>query len=170
MPFPQVLTNKFERNLKIGAQWLDRKLGQTLNRERNHHNECKNMGSNFMMRCHQLIHLRRDYIFIYFGSKVHYCNIWTFRSLYMRLHVILKSFITIKSRFSVVLLCLQSFQSRQSHTLTKRNESMGHCFTINSLFIPNWNIDIWVTHFTTWIHTFLSCVGQITCISVVQKI
>ena len=30
MPFPQVLTNKFERNLKTGAQRLDRKLGHTL--------------------------------------------------------------------------------------------------------------------------------------------
>ena len=30
MPFPQVLTNKLERNLKIRAQWLDRKLGHML--------------------------------------------------------------------------------------------------------------------------------------------
>ena len=31
VPFPQILTNKFERNLKIGAQRSDRKLGHTLN-------------------------------------------------------------------------------------------------------------------------------------------
>ena len=31
VPFPQVLTNKFERHLKIGAQRLDGKLGPTLN-------------------------------------------------------------------------------------------------------------------------------------------
>ena len=30
VPFSQVLTNKFERNLKIGAQRLDRKLGHAL--------------------------------------------------------------------------------------------------------------------------------------------
>ena len=30
VPLPQVLTNKFESNLKIGARSLDRKLGHTL--------------------------------------------------------------------------------------------------------------------------------------------
>ena len=31
VPFPQVLTNKFEGKLKIGAQLFDTKLGHTLN-------------------------------------------------------------------------------------------------------------------------------------------